>query len=88
MSFNGYSNYETWCFCLWMDNNQCDQRFMYNLCKHGNIDDGSRASYVKEVFEQMIPQLGCNMWQDMLNASFGEIDWQEVVKQFSEGDEE
>lgn len=71
-----------------MDNSQIDQAFMYSLCMHGKINDGSRAQYVKEVFEQMIPELGCNMWQDMLNASFKEINWQEVVMQYSDEDED
>jgi len=77
MSYNGWSNYETWLVKLWMDTEEGSYRYWTDtaegLAKH------ELAELLKEYHEEYRPDLGASVWADMLNAAFSEVDWGEIA---------
>ena len=86
--YNGYTNYETWAVCLWIDNDEYMQGVARSMVRHKDLEDGSAAQAIKEWFEEMKPELGASLWSDLLNAAMSEVNWQEVAEQYKPEEEE
>src|SRR5215471_15834749 len=94
MSYNGWSNYETWAVNLWIDNDEGTQTLWRE-----NANDVMRASRMypsggftvsetarlnltaalKDWAEESMPDLGASVWADLLNAALSEVDWSEIA---------
>jgi hypothetical protein len=87
--YNGWSNYETWCVKLWMDNDQGSQEYWsesaqdtyrrYEDDKDGAIDvlaESIEAQY-DEDFDSLIP--GASVFSDLLRTSLQRVDWHEIA---------
>lgn len=97
MSYNGWTNYETWLANLWLSSNQADyERYEKEAriaCLHC-IDDGAvdrddatrcLADVLKMDFQDGMDELGLGdngFWLDLLNSAFSEIDWHEIAEHF------
>jgi hypothetical protein len=89
MSYNGWSNYETWNFALWYDGAFDDERFEYldNAEPQYDWEDKkSRAisdyeDFLKNFVDEEAEQLGIrpSMFSDILNANLSEINFREVA---------
>ena len=79
MSYNGWSNYETWCVNLWLDNEPAtnyDKRDIISRATEPYRAAKDLEAYVAE----MMPDLGASMFADLLGAALSEVDWNEIVQ--------
>jgi hypothetical protein len=88
MSYNGWTNYETWAVKLWLDN---EQSSYYDMTSHAAEGYETRAepnvydfaSWLEEyVREYMLPDDINGLASDLLNAAMSEVDWQEMAKAY------
>ena len=89
-SYNGWSNYETWNFKLWMDNDGSDQ-YWTERCEEvwqsGDEDDEDRSADATRQLEKELednayenmPEVG-GFYGDVLNASVREVNWREIAE--------
>ena len=93
MSYNGWSNYETWCVALWMDNEpgtyeeRCD--IMRDAWSNTDEDDEALtrseqardvlAQWLKAFVEESAPSLDASLYGDLLNAALSEVNWHEIA---------
>lgn len=86
MTYNGWSNYETWVTKLWMDNEEPSYRYWGERVAdiRSDEDDRDTAIYVladalKDEHEEALPELE-GFASDLLRAAFGEVDWREIAE--------
>ena len=84
--YNGWTNYETWCIALWMDNEEGSANYWSeeceNVCKReDDTDDRIRelSDLLKDQHEEALPELK-GFAADMLNAAMSEVDWYEIAR--------
>jgi hypothetical protein len=96
MSYNGWSNYETWCAKLWIDTDEFTYLSATEMAEEV-AKDGPQAicgtqvfrepqfilaARLKEWFEEMQPEMAASVWLDLLNAAISEIDWNEIAESY------
>ena len=85
MSYEGWSNYETWAVKLWMDNEEPSYRYWREVAEEIiSREPETHRSYVlatrlKDEHEEALPELQ-GFAADLLNAAFGEVDWYEIAE--------
>ena len=79
MTYNGWSNYETWNVSLWLNNEPVTYEDLRDLLER-NSDDYSAGEAIKSYVEEMMPDLGASMAADLLGAALCEVEWQEIAK--------
>ena len=79
MTYNGWSNYETWNVSLWLNNEPVTYEDLRDLLER-NSDDYAAGEAIKSYVEEMMPDLGASMAADLLGAALCEVDWQEIAK--------
>ena len=90
-TYNGWSNYETWCVHLWLTNEPNDWDEQAWQCVQQCIDDNdsdikATAAYnlgehIKEMVEESAPTVS-GLFADLLNAAIGAVDWREIGAAF------
>jgi hypothetical protein len=78
MSYNGWTNYETWNVKLWLDNDGTTPdsswpRDIYGL-----------SEYLKDMIWEQAPDLGASMFSDLLTAALQEVEWREIAEAYLE----
>ena len=80
-TYNGWSNYETWCADLWLTNDEGSSAMLDQI-----IAEAKQAGHksqamdtLKDLIEDGSPEIGANMYSDMLATALGRIDWHEIV---------
>jgi hypothetical protein len=94
-SYNGWSNYETWCVHLWLTNDEST----YNMCREWAQEAKEEAKdhpYKREAKGILADMLNgyvednsplaniATMYTDLLNAAISEVDWIKIAKAFLE----
>ncbi len=82
--YNGWSNYETWNFKLWLDNDEFSYNRARELVKASNRDAGALASDLRELATEEAPELETSFYSDVMMASVREVDYHEVAKHLLE----
>lgn len=97
-TYNGWTNYETWCVNLWLTNEEGSYHYWTETAneewespshtsEHWTRSQAARfslADRLKNEIEEAQPDLGASMWADMLNAALCEVDWDEIANSFLE----
>ena len=87
MAYNGWTNYETWCVNLWIDNEQADQEYWQEQAREV-VDTCLPDSQVRELADLMEAihdeayQETCTapgMYGDLLRAALSEVNWHEIA---------
>jgi thioredoxin-related protein len=82
-TYNGWTNYETWLVKLWLDNDEGSCRYCEELAKQAkNAYDLSNQ--LKDMIEEDAPDLGANMYSDLLTAAISEVNWYEIAEHYME----
>ena len=82
--YNGWSNYETWNFKLWLDNDEFSYNRARELVKASNKDAGALASDLRELATEEAPELETSFYSDVMMASVREVNYHEVAKHLLE----
>jgi hypothetical protein len=80
MTYEGWSNYETWAVKLHIDNEQDSYEYWQQeaLACHGDRDQ--LASLLKHEHEEALPELNEAVFGDLLGAALSEVDWHEIAE--------
>jgi hypothetical protein len=78
MSYNGWSNYETWCVNLWLENEPGTYEDKRDIIRRAR-DKWAAAQGLKSYAQDLLPDLGPSFAADLLQAAFDDVDWQEIV---------
>jgi hypothetical protein len=89
MSYNGWTNYETWCVKLWLDNEEGSYLFMKDLAiqaadDHSDDKDdavSAMANQIKDHIEEFSPRLE-GLYADLLQAALSEVNWYEMAESY------
>jgi len=87
MTYNGWTNYETWCVNLWLTNepeSDAEARRTAHTIKHGNWPERRLRDMVEELYD--LSQSG--LAGDLIGSALGEVNWGEIVEALTEGDDE
>jgi len=88
MSYQGWKNYESWAVALWLDNEQSLQRQAQRIVNRETNIYRAVDALKTFVTEDILPDLGASLAQELLNAAISEVDWEEVAKHFQDEAEE
>jgi len=92
--YNGWTNYETWCVTLWMDNEQGSQEFFLETAqehydasaatKYSTREQVARyrlANWLKEHHEENRPELP-GVYGDLLGGALSEVNWDHIAAHY------
>lgn len=88
--YNGWTNYETWCVKLHIDNDESSQRYWEREAKDAARNfEGPRgaqdilADRIADWHQEAMPKAD-GVYADLLNAAFSEVNWHEIAKSLLE----
>ena len=94
MSYNGCANYETWAVKLWLDNEEYSQRYWEaearEALEESADEDNPKAEAMVILAENLESFLEANtpttsgLYQDLLTAAIGEINYLEIAEAWLE----
>ena len=90
LEYNGWTNYETWNFKLWADNDEPTYKKIKELVKdavtiHGVATVSVLADDLKELAENEAPELKTSFYSDVINASIKEVNFEEIAERLLDG---
>lgn len=82
--YNGWSNYETWCCKLWIDNDEEAYNYWQTRVKELEEANTDKIAYslskeIEEEVASLCPEL-TGMYQDLLNTALGHINFYEIAQ--------
>ena len=83
MSYNGWTNYETWAVKLWLDNEQGDQEMMEEIVRE-NTEDRIAGEVLRDTLAECMPDLGGTLWGDLLSSAWEGVNWREIAENVRE----
>lgn len=88
-TYNGWTNYETWCVHLWLSNEEGSYRYWREEAGRHLKEDREDARFslarrLKSELEEASPLEEASLFSDLLNAALSEVDWHEVADAFLE----
>ena len=90
--YNGWTNYETWCVNLWIENEEPSYRHAQDLAKFASRQadptNGLASSLKFWIENDYTPDLGASLAADLLGAALGEVDWHEIAEAMLENVED
>ena len=86
MSYQGWTNYETWAVSLWLNN---DEGLYYEVRELARRVRGKHKLYdLADALEQLVrnnaPNLGGTLYGDLLNRAIAQANWCEIAEQLLE----
>ena len=84
--YNGWSNYETWNFKLWLDNDEDTYNKIQNLVKDPVLSQDAQclANALRYLATEEAPEIEASFYSDVMMASVREVDYYEVAKSLLE----
>lgn len=91
--YNGWKNYETWVFNLWIDNEEPTYNYWRKVAAANwataeptkILTRRQNAKYhlaadLKHWAEEQAPNLRASVWADLMAAAMSEVDWDEIAE--------
>jgi hypothetical protein len=92
-SYNGWTNYETWCVNLWLSNDQGSYEYVNEMAREAHADATgdevmTRKEYaalqladaLKNLHEESMPEIPTGVYSDLLTSALGSVNWYEIAK--------
>ena len=95
-SYNGWSNYETWCVNLWMSSDEGSAAYWEMIaqdiaeCADDYVDSYPESFSLVEIAkyrladrlrdEMQIPDDLEGLWRDLVGSALDEVDWSEIAE--------
>ena len=84
MSYNGWTNYETWCVKLWIDNDHGTYLYWEEQTKAA-VNAYHLADQLKDEVEEANPLADkADMFTDLLGAALSDVNWVEIAESMFE----
>ena len=79
--YNGWTNYETWCVNLWLNNDEGSYEHLRDLAQNDQADPYDKGNMLKNFIDELNPLAEeASMFTDLLNGALSEVNWVEIVK--------
>lgn len=78
MSYNGWSNYETWNVALWIDDEEGSSEEVRSMARSAT-SEAALAKQIEAWVDEMTPSLGASMFSDILGAGLREVNYDEIA---------
>ena len=76
--YNGYTNYETWCINLWIDNDQGLYDEVRSLA-HESKSPYELANMIKDLVEELNPVQDASMFGDLMQSAIDNCNFDEIA---------
>ena len=90
--YNGWTNYETWCVNLWLDNDGSANYLRDHVAMNEpmGVVEALKfiGEYVEELQESLLPDMPNSMFSDLLGAAISQVNWYEIAEYYLEDAEE
>ena len=80
-TYQGWTNYETWCVALWLDNEQGSYDYCVELAKDLDGDTYALSERLKEMHEEAAPEV-TGVFADLQNAALAAVNWRELAEHY------
>ncbi len=90
-TYNGWSNYETWCVNLWLTNEEGTEGELRMLAQMHSTSVWYRADRLQEMVNEIrytVLQGEASMFTDLLNGALRAVNWSEIVESHEHDDED
>ena len=78
--YNGYSNYQTWCVSLWLDNEQYTYESIRDAAKITTTKYGL-AAFIREYVNAEHPLADqASMFTDLLDHALANVNYEEIAE--------
>lgn len=77
--YNGWKNYETWCFSTWIDNDESLRNEMIEQALENDDPINSLTELLKEFIQESMPEIK-GVYLDLLQAAVDEINFREIAE--------
>lgn len=78
MTYEGWSNYETWAVKLWMDNDEGSYHYWKDQAEAFRNDRSGLVVVLKDYHEETLPELD-GFAGDLCTHALGMVDWYEIA---------
>lgn len=78
--YNGWTNYETWCVNLWLDNEPGSYDAMRQLARsHKQLHDAAEA--IRDTVEACSPMRDeATLYSDLVSGALQAVNWREIAE--------
>jgi hypothetical protein len=92
-TYNGWTNYETWCVNLWLSNDEGLYNDVREMARQAVADDepmhvlaDQLKSFVDDLAEMTCPgsREGASFVTDLLGSALGSVDWHEIATNWTD----
>ena len=85
-SYSGWSNYDTWNFKLWLDNDEKSQKIVHNFIIKAIVHSKKTPEIINKLMTLLeefaienAPQLENGFYSDVLNASIRSVNYYQIA---------
>jgi len=80
-TYNGWTNYETWCVNLWLDNEEWMSETLFGIATDTDLDVYDKSEALKDFVNELNPLVdGASMFTDLLNGALSMVNWREIIE--------
>ncbi len=90
--YNGWTNWETWCVSLWLSNEPGTSDYLYELANRKHNAPHVLADMLREQVNtwwhdlEELHELPASMWGDLMIGTLQSVDWDEIIANHREAD--
>ncbi len=83
-NYEGWTNYETWCVNLWL-NNETSFQWLTQLTNNPELTDYQKCEGLKNEVEAANPLIESeSIYSDLLVAAMSSVDWVQIIQSAQE----
>ena len=81
ITYNGWTNHETWLVNLWFNENQFSYQILRNICKQ-DVDSYLNAAELENLVQDQFEEEfeSSDMWRDLMSSSLSKVNWVEIIE--------